>query len=78
MPVIRTFVGEFSDDEVLRWIDDVLQANSDQKPRGIRVSNSLHQRGIAGTYREIPIAMAPGLYPEDQVEVVFHDDEVQL
>ncbi|WP_414815951.1 hypothetical protein [Rhizobium sp. IY2] len=75
MSVIRAFVGDFSNEEVLAWIDEVLLANENLKPKGIRVSNSLHTRGIEGTFREVPIAMSPGLYPDDQVEVVFEADE---
>jgi hypothetical protein len=76
MAVIRTFAGEFSNEEVLSWLDAVLEANGSLTPKGIRVSNSLHVRGISGTYRDIPIAMSPSLYPDDQVEVVFNEEEI--
>jgi len=68
-----TRIGDLSNDEVLTLIEGALRENKEFKPRGIRVSNSLHQRGISGEYNGVPIAMDPRLYPEDQVEVVFDD-----
>lgn len=72
-PVLeRTFRGKFSADDVLRWIDDTLNANAKLKPRGIRVSNNLHNNvGINGEYRGLKIAMDPNLYPDDVVQIQF-------
>lgn len=74
MEVTRTLRGELSDEEVFATIDEALKEHMNLKPRGIRVSNSLHQRGIAREYRGIPIAMDPDLYPDDQVQIVFDDE----
>ncbi len=73
MQVTTTLVGDLTVDEVLKRLEEILQTHRDLKPRGIRVSNSLHQMGISGEYQGIPIAMAPGLYPQDQIQVVFED-----
>lgn len=74
MEILVTLVGELTNEDVFRRIDAVLEDRADRKPLGIRVSNSLHIRGIQGEYRGIPIAMDPRLYPKDQVEVVFQDE----
>jgi hypothetical protein len=74
MKVTSTIVGDLTVVEVLGVLDELLLKHSDLTPRGIRVSNGLHQRGVAGKFRDVPIAMDPALYPEDQVEVEFDDE----
>nr|OAP91269.1 hypothetical protein A4U53_27800 [Rhizobium leguminosarum] len=74
MQVTSTLVGELTVDEVLERLDEILRKYEDLTPRGIRVSNSLHQRGISGEFRGVPIAMAPSLYPQDQIQVEFDDE----
>lgn len=73
MEVRITRIGDRSNDEVLALIDGALKKFAELKAKGIRVSNNLHQRGIAGEYKGIPIAMDPKLYPEEHVEIVFID-----
>jgi hypothetical protein len=74
MQVKSTFRGEFTNDEVLERLDEIFRRYENLTPRGIRVSNSMYQRGIAGNFRGIPIAMDQKLYPEDQIEIVFDDE----
>ncbi|WP_430245000.1 hypothetical protein [Neorhizobium sp. DAR64861/K0K2] len=74
MAIIRSFGGDFSNEEVFDWLDRVIEDNGHLAARRIRVSNSLYTRGIAGEYKDIPIAMNPDWYPEDKVEVLFDGD----
>ncbi len=73
MKVRSALAGELTNAEVEGFVDETLERYSDLKPKGIRVSNSIFQRGFNDKYRDIPIAMAPSFYPEDQVEIEFFE-----
>lgn len=66
--------GELSNADVEEFLNDTLERYKDHKPKGIRVSNSIFQRGFDDKYRDIPIAMDPSKYPQDQVEIEFFED----
>ncbi|TPK16677.1 hypothetical protein FJ872_17910 [Mesorhizobium sp. B2-5-9] len=70
-PIERMFHGEFSKDEVLAWIDEVFDANPKLMPKGINVSNRIHEMGIGDNYRDVKIAADPQLWPDDTVRIVF-------
>lgn len=67
----RTFPGEFTVADVFDWLATMIENHPDRTPKGIAVSNRLHQMGIAGDFNGVPIAMDPALYPDDQVRIVF-------
>lgn len=71
---VTHIVNGLLDEEILNLIEFSFQKYPERKPIGIRVSNALHQRGIAGTFNDVPIAMDPKLYPDEQVEIVFESD----
>ncbi|MGX7873215.1 hypothetical protein ACVDG5_010850 [Mesorhizobium sp. ORM6] len=70
-PIERMFHGEFSKDEVLAWIDEVLDANLKLTPKGINVSNRIQAMGIGDEYRDVKIVADPQLWPDDTVRIVF-------
>ncbi len=73
MKITSALAGELSNVEVEDFLNDTLERYKDHKPKGIRVSNSIFQRGFNDKYRDIPIAMAPSMYPHDQVEIEFFE-----
>ena len=67
----RKFGSDCSLQEVLDWVDQVIAANKNLKPRGIRVSNHIYRMGAPDTHAGLKIAMDPDLYPEDAAAVAF-------
>jgi len=74
MIITSAQAGELSNVEVEDFMNSTLERFKDRRPKGIRVSNSIFQRGFNDKFRGIPIAMDPKKYPYDEVEIECFDD----